>query len=447
MPARFRPALFSLDARDTPAGLFATADASGSVTAYDADGWGNLFQVTPFPDLAGPVRTTTADVNGDGTTDVIAAAGPGGAPVVKVYSGVDGQLLSTYIVGDEADRSGVGVTAAGSDASGPLLAVTAVVNGQSTVKLIRGADGTVVEQFAPFDGFTGALSIAAADVNGDGTTDLVVGAGAGGAPRVAVYSGTDRTVLFDELVFEPSFTGGVDVSVGDLSGDGRGEVVVAANRLGGPRVSVFDPTTWTLRNNFFAFDSGGREGVRAAVFATVAGGSNALITTDGLTGGTSAFAAADMASTTAPSLSGLPGGGVVSTVAPSLAAPPDADGLLPTMPDLSGIAWQTLASGVQIQDEVEGDGTAVTESSTVTVYYAGYLTDGTEFDSTRAPSDPAEFALSGLITGWQDGLLGMRVGGVRRMYIPAALAYGDQDNGAIPANSDLVFEVKLVAVA
>jgi hypothetical protein len=125
----------------------------------------------------------------------------------------------------------------------------------------------------------------------------------------------------------------------------------------------------------------------------------------------------------------------------------DASGMVSTMPDVNAPQWQTQSDGLRIWDVQTGSGTVVTSSTTnVEAYYTGWLAgDGTQFDSNRTSSSPASFSLSGLITGWQEGLIGMQPSGIRRLSIPAALAYGSTAQGSIPANSDLVFEIKLVS--
>ena len=88
--------------------------------------------------------------------------------------------------------------------------------------------------------------------------------------------------------------------------------------------------------------------------------------------------------------------------------------------------------------------------STITVRYVGTLPDGTVFDST-SPSQPAILPLNKLIDGWKEGVPGMRVGGKRRLTIPAALAYGRRglkigNTYVVPPNTDLVFEIELLEV-
>lgn len=102
---------------------------------------------------------------------------------------------------------------------------------------------------------------------------------------------------------------------------------------------------------------------------------------------------------------------------------------------------------LQIIDLKEGSGEPVKAGATVTAHYTGALaTNGTIFQSSKDTGQPFTSPLSGLIKGWQDGIPGMKPGGVRRLLIPAAQAYGSQSQPGIPANSDLVFDIELVSV-
>lgn len=94
-----------------------------------------------------------------------------------------------------------------------------------------------------------------------------------------------------------------------------------------------------------------------------------------------------------------------------------------------------------------GTGTQAQASSTVTVSYVGALaSDGTIFDDSFDAGKPLTIPLNQVIPGWTAGVAGMKVGGVRRLFIPAQLAYGPQSLTGIPANSDLVFDIQLLAV-
>jgi FKBP-type peptidyl-prolyl cis-trans isomerase len=97
-----------------------------------------------------------------------------------------------------------------------------------------------------------------------------------------------------------------------------------------------------------------------------------------------------------------------------------------------------------VQPLVEGDGAEVTKDQTVTVQYAGCLLDGTSFDSSWSRGTPTSFPLNGVIPGWTNGIAGQKVGSQVLLVVPADQGYGDQENGAIPANSTLVFVVDIL---
>lgn len=110
----------------------------------------------------------------------------------------------------------------------------------------------------------------------------------------------------------------------------------------------------------------------------------------------------------------------------------------------------TSATQLTVTDEVVGTGAVAAAGDTVTVNYVGSLTDGTVFDaSANHGTTGFTFTLGAgqVIKGWDEGIVGMRVGGTRKLVIPASLAYGNQAVGnVIPANSTLVFTVELLKV-
>ena len=112
---------------------------------------------------------------------------------------------------------------------------------------------------------------------------------------------------------------------------------------------------------------------------------------------------------------------------------------------------QTTDTGakLQITDEKIGTGAAVKKGDTVDIKYTGTLTNGTVFDSTdKHGGTPFEtqIGVGQVIKGWDEGVIGMKVGGKRKLVIPPSLGYGNQAAGSIPPNSTLIFQVELVGI-
>ncbi len=107
-------------------------------------------------------------------------------------------------------------------------------------------------------------------------------------------------------------------------------------------------------------------------------------------------------------------------------------------------------NGLEVQDIVVGTGAEIKTGDVALVHYSGTLTNGTKFDSSYDRGQPFQFNVGAgdVIQGWDLGIPGMKIGGKRRLVIPASLAYGDRAVGSvIPANATLVFEVELVNFA
>ncbi len=109
----------------------------------------------------------------------------------------------------------------------------------------------------------------------------------------------------------------------------------------------------------------------------------------------------------------------------------------------------TTDSGLQIEEIKMGSGDTATAGQFVSVHYTGWLTNGTKFDSSKDRDEPFEFSLGErmVIAGWDEGVQGMKIGGVRKLTIPPQLGYGARGaGGVIPPNATLVFEVELLDI-
>ncbi|MBV1775777.1 FKBP-type peptidyl-prolyl cis-trans isomerase [Burkholderiaceae bacterium DAT-1] len=108
-----------------------------------------------------------------------------------------------------------------------------------------------------------------------------------------------------------------------------------------------------------------------------------------------------------------------------------------------------MTDNLIIDDITTGEGAVAERGQEVTVHYTGWLTDGKKFDSSKDRGIPFSFPLGAghVIRGWDEGVAGMKVGGVRKLTIPASMGYGARGaGGVIPPNATLVFEVELLEV-
>ena len=114
-----------------------------------------------------------------------------------------------------------------------------------------------------------------------------------------------------------------------------------------------------------------------------------------------------------------------------------------------GDGTPTGATQLEVVDLTIGTGATAVNGDTVTVHYVGTLTNGTKFDSSYDRGQPYTFRLGAgqVIAGFDQGVVGMKVGGKRKLTIPPSLGYGISPQGSIPGNSTLIFEVDLVSIA
>lgn len=159
------------------------------------------------------------------------------------------------------------------------------------------------------------------------------------------------------------------------------------------------------------------------------------------------FACVALAGLIASVSTAQPGGQPSTPKPPTPPAAPVKEAPKPiAVPDGPVVSKQELGGGLIAEDLTIGSGYEVKPGMAVVAHYHGTLkADGSVFDSSFERGEPAVFPLNGVIAGWSQGLPGMKVGGVRRLIIPAALAYGERSpSEKIPPNSDLVFVVQLV---
>jgi len=239
---------------------------------------------TPFDTgFTGGVRVAMADINNDGTDDIVAGTGIGVATEVRVLDGKTGAELYRINPFEASFTGGVYVAIGDLNRDGfDDMVITPDQGGGPRVQIISGKDGFPLrgDFFGIEDpNFFGGARASLADVNGDGTLDLLVAAGFGGGPRIAVFdgrsvvsdSGLPRKLFDDFFVFEPTLRNGVYITGGDLDGDGYAEIIAGGGPGGGPRVFALSGQDLSVDGiqvslaNFFAGDIENRGGIRVAV--------------------------------------------------------------------------------------------------------------------------------------------------------------------------------------
>jgi hypothetical protein len=200
-------------------------------------------------DFAGGVFVAAGDITGDSHPDIITGPGAGGGATVKIFSGVNAALVSSFAAYGSDFQSGVHVAAFQQQTGSIVKIVTAPGSGAAPV--VHVWDGLTGEQisgplgsFLAYEAsFEGGVYVATGDVNADGQMDLITGPGAGRAPEVKVFSGVDGAVSRDFLAFNPSYSGGVRVASAFVNDDAYADIVTAEASTGEGQVRVFSGST------------------------------------------------------------------------------------------------------------------------------------------------------------------------------------------------------------
>jgi uncharacterized repeat protein (TIGR01451 family) len=257
-------------------GVTFTAVAAGGATGFTASGTTQLFDVLNLPAGSSVTYTVSGTVTGTagGTlTNTATLTVPPG--VIEPDTANNTSTVSRPIVAPPAVLVGVPDFAAGPDAG--LAPTVTYYNPDATAKF----------SLTPFDAsFTGGVRVAVGDFNGDGIPDLAVGTGPGVATSVRVFDGATKAELFSVAPFEATFTGGVYVAAGDLNGDGKADLVISPDQGGGPRVRIFSGAGFGQLADFFGIeDVNFRGGARAAVGDINGDGTGDLLVAAGFGGG------------------------------------------------------------------------------------------------------------------------------------------------------------------
>lgn len=236
-----------------PGGVVVVGADAGSpplVRTIDVATGAVLSQIVAYDSrFFGGVRVARGDFNQDGVLDVVTAAGTGGGPHVRVFDGATGfpigLPIGDFFAYDAAFRGGVYVAVGDVNGDGFADVITgAGASGGPHVKVFDGLTGATIYSFFAYDpAFRGGVTVAAGDIDGDGRADIITGAGPGGGPHVEVFSGATGGLIRSFFAYGRSFTGGVFVAAGDVTADGRVDIVTGAGNGGGGNVKAFDGLT------------------------------------------------------------------------------------------------------------------------------------------------------------------------------------------------------------
>jgi hypothetical protein len=193
------------------------------------------------------------DVNGDGIDDIITGAGPGGGPEVKVFDGRTNAVIYDFYAYNSAFGGGVRVASADINGDGKSDIITgAGPGGGPHVEVWSGADRSLLMSFYAYSKFfTGGVFVGGGYFTGSGLADVITGAGAGGGPQVEVWD-HNTTLLRSFYAYSPSFSGGVRVALGDVNGDGVADIVTGPGPGSQPELIVRDAVS---NSKFADFDA------------------------------------------------------------------------------------------------------------------------------------------------------------------------------------------------
>ncbi|MDP3970279.1 MAG: L,D-transpeptidase family protein [bacterium] len=286
-----------------------------------SQGFTNMHSFYAYDSLfTGGGTVAVADLGTDGVNEIVTAAGLGGSPHIRTFD-LAGNFLTQFYAYDENMRAGVNVTAGDIDGDGRAEIITAPKSGGGPHVRVFNSYGMVkstVGYYAYDVEYHGGVNIAAGDVDGDGIDEIVTGTGIDTASHVRVFDGTgtpkdldfypfaaemqggvsvavgnvdggleseiitavqnngeawvkvykynsERTILGEWKAFDNGFSGGINVTAGDVDGDGLDEVIVAVNGHGGPQVLMFKAHGDQLNPGFFAYEEDFHGGVAVAV--------------------------------------------------------------------------------------------------------------------------------------------------------------------------------------
>ena len=211
--------------------------------------------------VTGGLQVDKVDLNGDGEFEVVSADGN----QVFIYN-ADGSLHASFYPYTSAYRDGINISVGDLENDGSIEIVTGTENGGGAQVRIFNADGVLINPgFFGYDpAFRGGVNVTIGDLNGDGTNEIICGAGVGGGPHVRVFNKNGKLINPGFMAYDPAFRGGVNVSAADINGDGHDEIITGPGKGGYTQIKAFDQNGTQVITPFYAFDSSEKNGVEVS---------------------------------------------------------------------------------------------------------------------------------------------------------------------------------------
>lgn len=224
-------------------------------------------EILPYGEFTGGASLALGNLDADTALELVTGAGPGGGPNVRVLN-QSGSSVYSWFAYDETFHGGIDVAVGDVDANGTNEIVTGMGAGSTPLVKIFSANGTLLYSWLAYDNnFTGGVQVAVADLDGDGKAEIITGPGAGGGPQVKVFTQRGR-LLNAWFAYDEKFHGGIDVAAEPASTTAgtihKGRIVTGAGTGGGPQVRVFGPSG-KVRASFFAYDLAFHGGVQVSI--------------------------------------------------------------------------------------------------------------------------------------------------------------------------------------
>jgi hypothetical protein len=241
--------------------------AGGTVAVYDAASGDLLTTFHPFGNAyTGAISVATGDVDGDDAPEIIVSPlSQGSTPAIGVFNAA-GTRITSFLAFDTSFKGGLSVAVGDLTEDGhDDIVAAAGPGGTPHVRVFNSDTGLIVRSFLAYDAsFHGGVNVALGDVNDDGTLDIVTAARAGGAPHIKAFNGANQQLIGQFFAYQTSYTNGVQVAVGDTNGDGFADIITSTGAGQTPLVKVFSGNGFSVlhtANPFIGSTSGATLGV------------------------------------------------------------------------------------------------------------------------------------------------------------------------------------------